>query len=79
MIGASALVIMYVDAKHGRIGVLSPASDWFRSSDYRPFVKSEERIKVEALDAELTILPKRFGMDELLARIRAALRRTSAE
>jgi len=43
-------------------------------------VKSEERIKVEALDAGADdYVTKPFGMDELLARIRAALRRTSAK
>jgi two-component system KDP operon response regulator KdpE len=42
-------------------------------------VKSEEAIKVEALDAGADdYVTKPFGMDELLARIRAALRRTSA-
>lgn len=42
-------------------------------------VKSEERIKVEALDAGADdYVTKPFGMDELLARVRAALRRTSA-
>ena len=42
-------------------------------------VKSEERVKVEALDAGADdYVTKPFGMDELLARIRAALRRTSA-
>ena len=42
-------------------------------------VKSEERIKVEALDAGADdYVTKPFGMDELLARIRAALRRNSA-
>jgi two-component system KDP operon response regulator KdpE len=42
-------------------------------------VKSEERIKVEALDAGADdYVTKPFGMDELLARIRAALRRTSS-
>jgi two-component system KDP operon response regulator KdpE len=42
-------------------------------------VKSEESIKVEALDAGADdYVTKPFGMDELLARIRAALRRTSA-
>jgi len=41
-------------------------------------VKNEERIKVEALDAGADdYVTKPFGMDELLARIRAALRRTS--
>ena len=41
-------------------------------------VKSEERIKVEALDAGADdYVTKPFGMDELLARIRAALRRTT--
>jgi two-component system KDP operon response regulator KdpE len=40
-------------------------------------VKNEERVKVEALDAGADdYLTKPFGMDELLARIRAALRRT---
>lgn len=40
-------------------------------------VKSEERVKVEALDAGADdYLTKPFGMDELLARMRAALRRT---
>jgi two-component system KDP operon response regulator KdpE len=39
-------------------------------------VKSEERIKVEALDAGADdYVTKPFGMNELLARIRAALRR----
>lgn len=39
-------------------------------------VKSEERIKVEALDAGADdYVTKPFGIDELLARIRAALRR----
>jgi two-component system, OmpR family, KDP operon response regulator KdpE len=43
-------------------------------------VKNEERIKVEALDAGADdYVTKPFGMDELLARIRAALRRTSAQ
>jgi len=43
-------------------------------------VKSEERIKVEALDAGADdYVTKPFGMDELLARIRAALRRSSAK
>ena len=42
-------------------------------------VKSEERIKVEALDAGADdYVTKPFGMEELLARIRAGLRRTSA-
>jgi two-component system KDP operon response regulator KdpE len=42
-------------------------------------VKSEERVKVEALDAGADdYVTKPFGMDELLARVRAALRRTSA-
>lgn len=41
-------------------------------------VKSEESMKVEALDAGADdYVTKPFGMDELLARIRAALRRTS--
>jgi two-component system KDP operon response regulator KdpE len=41
-------------------------------------VKSEERVKVEALDAGADdYVTKPFGMDELLARVRAALRRTS--
>jgi two-component system KDP operon response regulator KdpE len=41
-------------------------------------VKSEERIKVEALDAGADdYVTKPFGMDELVARIRAALRRNS--
>lgn len=41
-------------------------------------VKSEESIKVEALDAGADdYITKPFGMNELLARIRAALRRTS--
>jgi two-component system KDP operon response regulator KdpE len=41
-------------------------------------VKSEESIKVAALDAGADdYVTKPFGMDELLARIRAALRRTS--
>jgi len=40
-------------------------------------VKSEERIKVEALDAGADdYVTKPFGMDELLARVRASLRRT---
>jgi two-component system, OmpR family, KDP operon response regulator KdpE len=40
-------------------------------------VKSEERVKVEALDAGADdYVTKPFGMDELLARVRAALRRT---
>lgn len=41
-------------------------------------VRSEERTKVEALDAGADdYVTKPFGMDELLARVRAALRRTS--
>lgn len=41
-------------------------------------VKSEERVKVEALDAGADdYITKPFGMDELVARIRAALRRTA--
>src|SRR4051812_15758642 len=40
-------------------------------------VRGEERTKVEALDAGADdYVTKPFGMDELLARIRAALRRT---
>jgi two-component system KDP operon response regulator KdpE len=43
-------------------------------------VRNEERLKVEALDAGADdYVTKPFGMDELLARIRAALRRTSAQ
>src|SRR5207244_6525032 len=39
-------------------------------------VKGEERIKVEALDAGADdYITKPFGMDELFARVRAALRR----
>jgi two-component system, OmpR family, KDP operon response regulator KdpE len=39
-------------------------------------VKSEEKVKVEALDAGADdYVTKPFGMDELLARVRAALRR----
>jgi two-component system KDP operon response regulator KdpE len=42
-------------------------------------VKGEERAKVEALDAGADdYVTKPFGMDELLARIRAALRRASS-
>ena len=42
-------------------------------------VKSEERVKVEALDAGADdYVTKPFGMDELLARVRAALRRNAA-
>lgn len=42
-------------------------------------VKGEERTKVEALDSGADdYITKPFGMDELLARIRAALRRTTA-
>jgi two-component system KDP operon response regulator KdpE len=42
-------------------------------------VRGEEATKVEALDAGADdYVTKPFGMDELLARIRAALRRTSA-
>jgi two-component system KDP operon response regulator KdpE len=41
-------------------------------------VKSEERVKVEALDAGADdYITKPFGMEELVARIRAALRRTA--
>lgn len=41
-------------------------------------VKSEERVKVEALDTGADdYVTKPFGMDELVARIRAALRRTA--
>jgi two-component system KDP operon response regulator KdpE len=41
-------------------------------------VKGEEKTKVEALDAGADdYVTKPFGMDELLARVRAALRRTS--
>jgi two-component system KDP operon response regulator KdpE len=43
-------------------------------------VKSEERVKVQALDAGADdYITKPFGMDELLARIRATLRRTSSK
>ena len=42
-------------------------------------VKGEERIKVEALDAGADdYVTKPFGVNELLARVRAALRRASA-
>jgi two-component system KDP operon response regulator KdpE len=42
-------------------------------------VKSEERVKVEALDAGADdYVTKPFGMEELVARIRAALRRTAS-
>src|SRR4029079_1690101 len=43
-------------------------------------VKGEERTKVDALDAGADdYITKPFGMDELLARIRAALRRAPPE
>ena len=43
-------------------------------------VKGEERTKVEALDAGADdYVTKPFGMDELLARVRAALRRGAAQ
>lgn len=43
-------------------------------------VKSEERVKVEALDTGADdYVTKPFGMDELVARIRAALRRTAIQ
>ena len=43
-------------------------------------VKGEEKTKVEALDAGADdYVTKPFGMDELLARIRATMRRTSGE
>jgi two-component system, OmpR family, KDP operon response regulator KdpE len=43
-------------------------------------VKGEERTKVEALDSGADdYVTKPFGMDELLARVRAALRRSGAE
>src|SRR5688572_3232882 len=42
-------------------------------------VRGEEKTKVEALDSGADdYVPKPFGMDELLARVRAALRRTSS-
>ncbi len=42
-------------------------------------VKNDEKVKVEALDAGADdYVTKPFGMDELLARVRAALRRTPA-
>ncbi len=41
-------------------------------------VKSDEKVKVEALDAGADdYVTKPFGMDELLARVRAGLRRTT--
>jgi len=43
-------------------------------------VKGEERTKIEALDAGADdYVTKPFSIDELMARIRAALRRTSSE
>src|SRR5712671_6935581 len=43
-------------------------------------VKGEERTKVEALDSGADdYVTKPFGTDELLARVRAALRRSGAE
>lgn len=43
-------------------------------------VKNEERIKVDALDAGADdYVTKPFGMDELVARVRAALRRSSGQ
>jgi two-component system KDP operon response regulator KdpE len=43
-------------------------------------VKGEERTKVEALDSGADdYVTKPFGMDELLARVRAALRRSGSE
>src|SRR2546425_1926063 len=43
-------------------------------------VKGEERTKVEALDSGADdYVTKPFGIDELLARVRAALRRAGAE
>ncbi|MBO0719917.1 MAG: response regulator transcription factor [Blastocatellia bacterium] len=43
-------------------------------------VKGEERIKVEALDAGADdYVTKPFGIDELLARVRAALRRSPSD
>src|SRR4030081_2022408 len=43
-------------------------------------VKGEERTKVEALDSGADdYVTKPFGIDELLARVRAALRRSGAE
>ena len=47
-----------------------------RSSDHRPLGARGERDKVAALDAGADdYVTKPFGMDELLARLRAALRR----
>src|SRR5947199_3199170 len=43
-------------------------------------VKGEERTKVEALDSGADdYVTKPFGMDELLARVRAALRRSGSD
>ena len=43
-------------------------------------VRSDEKVKVEALDAGADdYVTKPFGMDELLARVRAALRRAPAD
>src|SRR5687767_5349884 len=46
---------------------------------YMPHMNGEERTKVDALDSGADdYVTKPFGMDELMARVRAALRRSNA-
>ena len=67
------------DAQHERPRIVPPPARRLSGSDHRPFSARRGKTKVEALDAGADdYVTKPFGMDELLARIRAALRRKPA-
>ena len=59
------------------IEVIEGLRGWIRGADHRAFGPRQEPDKVVALDAGADdYVTKPFGMDELLARLRAALRRS---
>jgi two-component system KDP operon response regulator KdpE len=69
----------FADAECGRARIVPPLAKSFQRADYR-LVRNEEKTIVEALDTGADdYVTKPFGTNELLVRVRAALRRSPNE